>query len=466
VNCKTQSYLDQKIQTITGDQESMKRNKSPSQEGIFDRFSLTKWKFSPNSTRYMAGSILSDQRGNCEKCNGKFVQVYSEEFEYKVPKCEGCGSYPKLFRITLTLPAVGQKDLRYDQKGNRFKKIVDVVGFLRFHHDQIKNKTFDPSIYLSKKQIDKMRVKNFIEVYLKDREAGVSKGQKASPKAMYDMRSVVKNYLIPYFGDLDIRSIQYNDLYNFKLNCKGSERQKIKTLEILRPMLRMAKLHIPGVVVPGFPEMPKSKMREQFIDEESLFTIQENIRRYREPILLAIMYVMRPCEVRALKWKDIDFKAKTITIQRHFSKNVLLPGRKKATSPNDRGYKLTFDLFDEAIEILSNVPRSINPDDFVFRSIHGGPVQHEALRLAWKEAVKNAKLPHITLYEGTRHARASQLLKAGVSMDVIKILLGHTDSRTTERYARSLTISHSDSLREARITQISRGFKKSAEKDK
>ena len=42
----------------------------------------------------------------------------------------------------------------------------------------------------------------------------------------------------------------------------------------------------------------------------------------------------------------------------------------------------------------------------------------------------------ISLYEGTKHSRATDLLHQGVSERVLQALLGHREARSTRRYAR------------------------------
>ena len=48
---------------------------------------------------------------------------------------------------------------------------------------------------------------------------------------------------------------------------------------------------------------------------------------------------------------------------------------------------------------------------------------------------KAAISKELRLYDATRHSVASQLLNAGVSLGKIREVLGHSDIRTTQRYA-------------------------------
>lgn len=59
-----------------------------------------------------------------------------------------------------------------------------------------------------------------------------------------------------------------------------------------------------------------------------------------------------------------------------------------------------------------------------------------ALGRCWLRACESAVVPTVGLYEGTKHSRATDLLRQGVPERLIQALLGHADLRSTRRYAR------------------------------
>ena len=71
------------------------------------------------------------------------------------------------------------------------------------------------------------------------------------------------------------------------------------------------------------------------------------------------------------------------------------------------------------------------------------PYRKKNLEHLWKKANEKAtqkyQTPKISLYNGLRHSLASQRLNEGFSIREVKKLLGHTDVRTTEKYADFLT---------------------------
>jgi len=58
-----------------------------------------------------------------------------------------------------------------------------------------------------------------------------------------------------------------------------------------------------------------------------------------------------------------------------------------------------------------------------------------ALRLEWNRAGKRVGV-RVKMYEGTKHSSASAAVQAGESLYRVQQALGHSDSRSTERYAK------------------------------
>jgi hypothetical protein len=49
--------------------------------------------------------------------------------------------------------------------------------------------------------------------------------------------------------------------------------------------------------------------------------------------------------------------------------------------------------------------------------------------------VKDAELPHISLYEGTKHSMATDAIRRGVPERHLQAFLGHKNVQSTRRYA-------------------------------
>jgi integrase len=137
---------------------------------------------------------------------------------------------------------------------------------------------------------------------------------------------------------------------------------------------------------------------------------------------------LRPAEARALKIKDLNFDVSTVLVQRSFSAGVLI----ERTKTKKESYRL---INPELLPMLKRLCRNRFPDEFVFINPRTKkPYCDKTLNNIWNEACKNAAV-EIELYNATRHSVASQASSNGAPLQCIKAALGHSDIRTTLRYA-------------------------------
>ncbi len=87
-----------------------------------------------------------------------------------------------------------------------------------------------------------------------------------------------------------------------------------------------------------------------------------------------------------------------------------------------------------AIEVIEGIRarRGEFPGRWVFPGVDGKP--RGSLKKAWDEIKVAADIEHVKLHD-LRHSAASLMLEAGLSLPQIGKVLGHTQTRTTERYA-------------------------------
>ena len=78
---------------------------------------------------------------------------------------------------------------------------------------------------------------------------------------------------------------------------------------------------------------------------------------------------------------------------------------------------------------LMSAPLFVNP-----RS--GNRYAHKALQRIWVQGLEDAGLPHVPLYEGTKHSFATDAIRRGVPGRLLQKFLGHAHPSSTRRYAR------------------------------
>lgn len=136
--------------------------------------------------------------------------------------------------------------------------------------------------------------------------------------------------------------------------------------------------------------------------------------------------VRYPSELNNIKWKHIDFKRKTISIE----------GRKRGNRSNRTRVDSLIPMTNRVRDILTelkerpNIP--INDDNFVFVNNKG--IQVKSINKFWKKTLKHLDIDDdITIYS-LRHLFTTRLIKRpDISIKLISELLGHKDTTMVER---------------------------------
>jgi integrase len=140
-------------------------------------------------------------------------------------------------------------------------------------------------------------------------------------------------------------------------------------------------------------------------------------------VLLALNTGLRRGELLALTWGDVDMIGARLTVQGASAKS---------------GLTRYVPLNSEAIDTMSTwrtcstSDEDPAPDAVVFPGPDGGPMF--SLKTAWKPIATTAKLRDFTFHD-LRHTFASKLVQAGVDLNTVRELLGHSDIKMTLRYA-------------------------------
>ena len=104
--------------------------------------------------------------------------------------------------------------------------------------------------------------------------------------------------------------------------------------------------------------------------------------------------------------------------------------------------KTLFSPVTSVLQPIDSVP-SILPNVYLFINPNSGkPYLTDTLQRLWKQACKAVSVD-IELYQATRHSVASMAASSGVSIAIIKEVLGHTDIRTTQKYSHVNVLSQS-----------------------
>lgn len=134
-------------------------------------------------------------------------------------------------------------------------------------------------------------------------------------------------------------------------------------------------------------------------------------------VLLSLNTGMRRGELFDLKWSAVNFSTKTITAAGDTTKTSLtrhIPMNK------------------ETVNVLERWKKQAGTSLYVFPSQEGGRL--EDVKSAWLRLLERAKIENFRWHD-MRHDFASRLVMAGVPLNTVRDLLGHSDIKMTLRYA-------------------------------
>jgi integrase len=145
----------------------------------------------------------------------------------------------------------------------------------------------------------------------------------------------------------------------------------------------------------------------------------EQVRRI---VPIAILSMLRRGEILALRDRDLDLEAASISV---FGQHQ--DGARVATKT--RAGRRTVDVGPQAVRLLveQQAARSPSPDGYLFPNRAGGPFDADNfMSRVFKPAARAAGIPELTFHD-LRHTGASLMIAAGCHVKVIAEQMGHSD---------------------------------------
>lgn len=237
-----------------------------------------------------------------------------------------------------------------------------------------------------------------------------------------------------------ISDLTAHDLERFKRDrlAEGAAPQTVKhNLNLIRGAWKFARklgFHVNELEFPSI-KLPKSPLRYLTDDEERRFLACLDPRRegtglrpYEERdvemkrcmqdafdlVVLLLDTGARYGEIANIEWSRINMQDRTISLWRPKVQN-----------------EAVLYMTDRAHEILSR-RAEVGTEQYIFRNRKGGPRGY--VSQAIRKALRRAGLQDCRIHT-LRHTHASRLIQNGLSVYEVREVLGHTDIKTTMRYA-------------------------------
>lgn len=148
----------------------------------------------------------------------------------------------------------------------------------------------------------------------------------------------------------------------------------------------------------------------------------------RYAILLALFTGLRFSELIALSWDDIDFKDKTLTVNKTFDYKYNKQFKKTKTNNSNR----TIGIDNQTIALLKKfkLGNQMNQSGYIFLDNMYNHVSNSAVNKCLKKACKKLDITVIS-FHGLRHTHCSLLLYHGLNIKYISSRLGHSSVSIT-----------------------------------
>lgn len=297
----------------------------------------------------------------------------------------------------------------------------------------------------------------FMEDWLTNKKSGWK------PNSWYQYNMVAHKHILPYIGDHLVKDLK-PDLIQKLYNKKEKEGTGIRTIQYIHQVLHgtLDQAVSLGILIRNptdacFKPKNTDEGEMQVYNESQVNQLLMAVEgtRFEALYQLALSTGMRQSELLGLKWSDLDWRNKTITVQRQLErsitdkKNYVPPANKSKKNRDDRfgqvktnSGRRTLHLGDATIESLRRHmalqdeerkhPKRVKwiENDLIFPAITGVPMGQSNLYHRFRDLIEEAGLPAIRFHD-LRHTAASLMLNHGVPPIVVSKRLGHKNVSIT-----------------------------------
>ncbi|MGK5737233.1 tyrosine-type recombinase/integrase [Micromonospora sp. URMC 103] len=309
-------------------------------------------------------------------------------------------------------------------------------------------------------------VQAWMEVYLADVAP-----RRCNPATLYDYRSKCRNWIYPHLGKTRLDKLKPEQLDAMYLAMERQGKASSHALKVHRIMTRALEVALRrGMVARNVAKLidaPSGRSPKMaFLTAEQAAKVlaaaagQRNSARWSVALALGL----RQGEALGLRWSHVDLEAGYMEIPKQLRRRIYehgcggTCGRKRGADCPQRsegGLQLvdpkgkserTLPIPAPLVaklrvhKVRQDEERSAAAEwwhdgDFVFAQNDGRPLDPRQDYQAWRDLLKEAGVPRVRLHDA-RHTAATLMVAQEVKLEVVQAVLGHTDIRTTQGYAK------------------------------
>jgi len=263
-------------------------------------------------------------------------------------------------------------------------------------------------------------------------------------------RGIIDRHLIPNLGkkrlgDLTVLDVDHllHDKYESGLSGSTVQRIRMVLVKALRHAERRELVHRNVAALTDLRRTTRREGRSLLPEEARRLLSVANEHPHGVTVQLGLYLGLRPGEVLGLKWSDVDFQNRTLTVRRSLKRenNALLLGPPK-TAGSIRTLRMSTKLVDalQRHGSVQEIQRVAAGDlwqelDLIATTEVGTLVDPSNSRRSLNHMCERAGLGHWSPNE-LRHSFASLMSLSGAPMEEVADAMGHVDTRMTSQIYR------------------------------
>ncbi len=285
-----------------------------------------------------------------------------------------------------------------------------------------------------------LTVQNLFAHWLREKAAVIK------PSSYIRYTGLLNAHLLPALGNCavsrltvqKIAAFLQEKLHNGRLDKKGglSAKTIADILCLIKSAVKMAlrdfNLSQAAAILTMRPPMPVRSRKPEILNENECTNLSRQIVRRPESEAAAVLFCLntglRLGEVCALRWSDIDFEAKMLTIS-HTVQRVTQNGKSVLLlqSPKTEAGKRTIPLTAEIILMLQRRLKE-HSREYVFGT--DNPLEPRTLQYRFTSLLQKCNIRRRN-FHSLRHTFASRFVALGGDVKSLSEILGHANVRTT-----------------------------------
>jgi integrase len=251
------------------------------------------------------------------------------------------------------------------------------------------------------------------------------------PATRVRYQALLRQGILDEFGARRIDSIATAALRAYVATLQERKVQPRGPVNFVRTVLRAAVESGALAAMPAFPPLPRQgrKLPDAPSDEEVHAMLALAHGWLRLAIALAAFAGLRMGEVRALEVRDVDLAGARILVRRALSEAEMLPPKS--------GHERVVPLAPELAEAIVPGLRDKLPTARVVLNAQGRTPSRTHVLSALKALQRRQNLPERS-FHSLRHYFCSRLVRRGASVEAVRLMAGHGDLQTTQRYVHAV----------------------------